>query len=117
MIVRQVLSPIAVRLDPSTVKVTISTTPPLTIRVAAQGPAGPQGSTGIQGPIGNSPTTIVSQSTPSTLWTIVHNLGKFPSVVTVDTTNRLIEGEVEYVNANSLTVAFNVAEAGSAYLN
>lgn len=57
------------------------------------------------------------QSTPSTLWSITHNLGKRPSVTVVDTAGKVWIGVVQFVSDNVLTVSFNNAFSGKAYLN
>lgn len=58
-----------------------------------------------------------SKGAASKTWTINHNLGKFPSVAVVDSGNNTIQGEIEYVNANTVKVHFNRAVGGKAYLN
>lgn len=50
-------------------------------------------------------------------WTITHNLGKFPTIMVVDSAGTVVEGAVEYLNANSLKVYFGAAFGGDAYLN
>jgi hypothetical protein len=58
-----------------------------------------------------------TQSTPSTTWTITHNLGKFPSVSVVDSANTQVYGNVNYIDNDSLTLTFTGAFSGKAYLN
>lgn len=60
---------------------------------------------------------IFTQANPNTIWTINHNLNKFPSVSVVDTSNTVVEGLTEYINTNTLTVTFTAGFAGKAYLN
>lgn len=50
-------------------------------------------------------------------WTITHNLGKYPSVTIVDSADRVVVGEVEYISVNQLKVSFTAAFSGKAYLN
>lgn len=57
------------------------------------------------------------QATPSAVWTIVHNMGKYPSVMVVDSAGTVVEGAVEYLDANSLKVYFSAPFGGDAYLN
>lgn len=57
------------------------------------------------------------QTTSSSEWVIEHNLRKMPSVSITDSTNRLVFGEVEYIDENVLIVRFKSAFKGSAYLN
>jgi microcystin-dependent protein len=76
------------------------------------GPAGPAGP---QGPPGQS--YVFTQATPSTTWSIAHNLGVFPSVSVVDTGGTELLASVQYVDANNITVTFGGATSGKAYLN
>ena len=62
-------------------------------------------------------TYIHTQVIPSGIWTIIHNLGKYPSVTTVDTSNEVMLGDVIYINVNTITVLFTSAIDGKAYLN
>jgi hypothetical protein len=71
--------------------------------------------TGIE-QIGDSTQTF-TQSAASTIWTITHNLGKYPSVTTVNNNGELIEGLITFISANQLTIQFSPAVAGKAYLN
>jgi len=79
------------------------------------GNPGAQGLPGIPGPMGT--TYTFTQSGPSALWTITHNLNRFPSVEVTDSTGRIVEGDERYVDANTLTVAFSAPFSGEAYLN
>ena len=65
----------------------------------------------------NSDTTIFSQNTASDVWSITHNLEKFPSVYSKDSANNVIIGEVEHTNNNTLTITFSASSTGTAYLN
>lgn len=66
---------------------------------------------------GGGGTFLFEQDVPATLWTIVHGLGFFPNVTTVDTLDREIVGAVEYVDADTVTVEFSNAVTGKAYLS
>ena len=50
-------------------------------------------------------------------WVITHNLGRFPSVSTVDSSGNIINGAITYNSANKITVVFTSATSGKAYLN
>jgi len=65
----------------------------------------------------NSATTTFNQLSASDVWSITHNLGKFPSVYTEDSSGNIIIGQVDYPNNNSITITFSAATAGVAYLN
>tara|TARA_R110000824_G_scaffold300719_1_gene488725 strand:- start:376 stop:1053 length:678 start_codon:yes stop_codon:yes gene_type:complete len=58
-----------------------------------------------------------TQGQPATLWTIQHNLNKFPSVSVVNNNNVVINGEITYIDNNNLTCTFSAGFSGKAYLN
>jgi hypothetical protein len=60
---------------------------------------------------------VHSQMIPSATWVVTHNLGKFPSVTVVDSTGRHVFGDVQYVDANNVTIIFSGAFGGKAYMN
>jgi len=60
---------------------------------------------------------IHNQITPSTTWTVTHNLNKKPSVSVMDSAGTLVHGLVTYVNDTQITIEFKYAFAGTAYLN
>jgi hypothetical protein len=62
-------------------------------------------------------TYIFTQATPAALWTINHDLGKFPSVDVIDSTGLEVEGDVKWITSNQITLTFAAAFSGSAYLN
>lgn len=66
---------------------------------------------------GGATTVTFNQSSASASWTIIHNLSRFPSVTVVDSAGTTVEGDVQYLSANALTVAFAYPFAGVAYLN
>lgn len=58
-----------------------------------------------------------NQVAAAATWNITHNLDKYPSVSIVDSANNLVVGDVEYINTNQLTLTFNGAFSGKAYIN
>lgn len=58
-----------------------------------------------------------TQSSPSSTWTISHNLARRPSVTVVDSAGTVVIGEVTYLSDNSLRVEFSAGFSGQAYLN
>lgn len=57
------------------------------------------------------------QGIASTSWTVVHNLGRYPSAVTVvDSGDTIVEGAVTYNSLNQLTIDFSSAFGGKAYI-
>lgn len=76
--------------------------------------------TDLQGPKGDdghSATYIHTQMSALSVWSIEHNLDKYPSVDVVDSAGTVVCGNVQYVDRNHLTVEFSAAFAGMAYLN
>lgn len=51
----------------------------------------------------------------ATTWVIPHMLGRYPNVTTVDSLGREIEGEVTYLDPNTVRADFEVAVGGSAF--
>lgn len=62
-------------------------------------------------------TYIHDQGVPSAIWTVQHNLNKFPSVTSVNNNNIKMFGEVTYIDANNLTISFSAGFSGKAYIN
>jgi hypothetical protein len=60
---------------------------------------------------------IHEQGTPASSWTIQHDLGKKPSVTIIDSANTVVEGQIEYINDNIVTLTFNGAFSGKAIFN
>lgn len=57
------------------------------------------------------------QGLATKVWTVVHNLGKIPSVVAFDSTGSEITGEVVLVSDNEIKLEFNIETSGKAVLN
>ena len=57
------------------------------------------------------------QNTALTVWTITHNLGRFPSIVVTDNLNNVLICDVFYVDANIVQVIHGIALIGNAYCN
>lgn len=69
---------------------------------------------GPQGPPGTS--YLHEQPTPSTTWTINHNLGYRPSVELLDAGSQEIDGEIAHPSVNQTVVTLKPATAGIARL-
>ena len=86
---------------------------------------GAQGSAGLVGndiisfqPFGGEGFEFVESFDVATAtWVITHNLGRFPSVSTVDSSGNIIDGAITYKDANKITVVFTSATSGKVYLN
>jgi hypothetical protein len=82
---------------------------------------GVQGATGAQGATGPTGGTFIhTQSSPSTVWTVNHNLGeRYVNVEPIDSTNVSFVGrydypEIEFLNDSTLTLTFATAQSGYA---
>jgi hypothetical protein len=62
-------------------------------------------------------TFIFVQGVPALVWTVQHNLQKFPSVSVVDTANTGVISQIDYIDNNNLTITNTAQFAGKAYLN
>jgi len=60
---------------------------------------------------------VFTQGTPTTTWTIQHNLNKFCSVTVVNSANEIVIGNVEYIDKNEVRLTFSAAFSGAAYFN
>lgn len=60
---------------------------------------------------------IHEQISPASQWSVVHNLGKRPSVSVVDSSGRVVFGEINYIDNNTLMIKFKYQFAGKAYCN
>jgi hypothetical protein len=65
----------------------------------------------------NDKNYIHTQSVASAIWTITHNLGKYPSVRIKDGTGHQIIGDIVDVSINELTIEFTTTQSGIAILN
>jgi hypothetical protein len=92
--------------SPIVVKVTPPATPAVTINEIKVG--------GI-----NTPSVAYhhTQSTSASTWTIIHNLGWYPNVTTMDSSGSICEGEIVHTSNKRLTVTFLAAFSGNAYLS
>ena len=66
---------------------------------------------------GGDKNFVFTQATPSSTWTVTHNLGKFPSVSVVNSSKVIVYGNVNYINTNELTITFSAPFSGQAFLN
>lgn len=64
-----------------------------------------------------SDTYVHDQAVAASVWTINHNLGKYPSITVVDTGGTVVSGVVTYIDNNTIELTFNAAFKGTAYLN
>jgi hypothetical protein len=62
-------------------------------------------------------TYIHKQNSAASVWVVVHNLDKYPSVTVQDSGGNLVVGSITYNSTNSLTLQFSAPFSGTAYLN
>lgn len=67
--------------------------------------------------IENTRTFVFNQGTISNVWNITHNLNKYPSVSITDTAGTEVEGQVDYLDLNSVKVTFAYPFSGRAVCN
>jgi len=58
-----------------------------------------------------------NQGLPAAVWTITHNLNKYPSVIVINSVNDVVEGHIEYVDLNNIILTFTGAFSGDAIFN
>ena len=62
-------------------------------------------------------TFYYEQHTPASVWNIVHNMGKKPSVMVFDSANDEVHGDIFYNDNNRITLSFSSPFSGVAILN
>lgn len=66
---------------------------------------------------GSDVTYVHNQVVPSDVWTIDHNLGKYASIMVVDSGGTTLEPDIHYNSSVQVTVMFGSPTSGKAYLN
>lgn len=67
--------------------------------------------------LGGDKTDVFVQSVPALVWTINHNLNKYPSVSVVNINNVIMYGDTTYIDENNLQITFSAEFSGKAYMN
>lgn len=83
--------------------------------VLPTGPVGPQGPIGPQG-LPGAPAYVHTQSSPSNVWTINHNLGYRPTVELLTVGGVEFDAEVVHASGNQTLVYLTTPTAGTARL-
>lgn len=60
---------------------------------------------------------VHKQQVASSVWTVDHNLGKFPSITVVDSAGTIVTGEITLLTTEQAVISFNGAFSGKAYCN
>ena len=71
---------------------------------------------GRPGPPGGS-TYEHTQAAAAAVWTVAHNLARYPSVTVTDHFGEIIAADVKYLDENIVRVTHGAPVAGFAYLN
>lgn len=62
-----------------------------------------------------------TQNTPQSIWTVVHNLNKYPAIQAFEDFGsggiQEIEGQVDHINMNTAVITFNASVSGFAICN
>ena len=66
---------------------------------------------------GERSSFVYNQSVAEQEWIVNHGMGKRPSVTTVDSTDRIVVGEVNYIDNETLVITFKYPFKGKVYLN
>jgi hypothetical protein len=73
--------------------------------------------TGVIGGVTLDANFVYTQSSPSSVWVVTHNLNKYCSVTVVDSADNIVVGEVLYNSVNQVTLTFAGAFSGKAFFN
>lgn len=57
------------------------------------------------------------QLSAASVWTVTHNLNKFPSVSVVDSANTTVIGDIQHLDVNSTKITFTSSFSGKAIFN
>jgi Major tropism determinant N-terminal domain len=68
-------------------------------------------------PPGASLVYVHVQNVPAELWEVTHDLGKYPSVVVIDSAGNMFETDVDYITVNHLAIRFPGPTSGTATMN
>lgn len=66
---------------------------------------------------GGDKSYVHTQLVAAVSWTVVHGLGKKPAVTVVDSAETVVQGEVTYVDLDTLIVSFTAAFGGRCFCN
>jgi hypothetical protein len=103
-VIVQPSSPVEVDIDVQELVVDVDTVIP-----------GPEGPPGPPGPAGGH--FVYDQVAPATSWgPITHGLGGYPAVTVKDSAGTTVEGTIDYVDLNNVTLSFNAPFSGIATL-
>lgn len=67
--------------------------------------------------VGVNRSYVHTQGAAAATWTITHGLGRYPSVMVVDSAGTVVHGGIAYNSIDELVVTFSAAFSGKAFLN
>lgn len=102
--------------EPTTQGQSPGTNPEKWALFVSKGNKGDKGDKGEPGPPGMSYSYEHVQIMPSTVWTVSHNMSKYPGVTIVDSAGTKVIGDIQYVDQNTCLLQFTTAFSGKAYL-
>ena len=80
--------------------------------VISLGTSGPQGSFSPE-----DVSSVHTQNTAPSTWTIVHGLPFVPGIIVVDSAGSVVEGDYSYPDENTVIATFSGGFTGKAYLS
>jgi hypothetical protein len=89
----------------------------ITVTLVNQGSLSTNGSTPGTGTGSPDATYEHAQMSASAIWTINHNLGKYPSVTVVDSGGSEVDGFVNHISRTQAVVTFSLPFSGTAFCN
>jgi hypothetical protein len=102
-------------LPPPVIDVTVQPAPVISVTLgSAQGPAGPKGD---DGAVGSDLHYEHTQAVASAVWTINHNMHKYPAVLVIDSGGDEVEGVIAFTDTDNIQLTFSAPFSGTAYLN
>lgn len=60
---------------------------------------------------------VHTQGTPSAVWSVVHNLGKYVCIEVVDSGDSVVLPDIHYDSVNAITLTFGSPTSGKAFVN
>lgn len=66
---------------------------------------------------GSDANFVFEQSIPSRSWLINHNLGKYPSIMIIDSSGNHVVGDSKYISKSQIILEFSSEFSGKVYLN
>ncbi len=114
--------------DASNIPFSVEGGSPVVIEIIVSGARGPKGDQGDKGDAGDGQSggggggnsdAAFEYEPPSALaiWTITHNMDKYPSVTVVNTLGEVVMPQIEYLSRDIVQITFVYATTGKAYLN